>query len=41
MRVGEYIDVQVELQEAVQAITVADDGALDTNGVFLISLDSN
>jgi len=41
MRVGQYIDVQVELQEAVEAITVADDGALDTNGVFLVSLDSD
>jgi hypothetical protein len=41
MCVGEYIDIQVQLQEAVETITVTDDGTLDTNGIFLVGLDEN
>jgi hypothetical protein len=41
MGVGEYVNVQVQLQEAIEAVTITDDSALDTNSVFSVSLDSH
>lgn len=41
MGVGEYVDVQVQLQETIEGITATDDSAIDTNIGFIVSLDSD